>query len=190
MILKTAAERLLGPQTGTLLTKPFFTKHHKTFYEAAPLSSGQMFGIMFGYAWTFSVRIFLEQENADASIWPKQRLPSRLLATRTEREPAYAAVRAVKNRGKWIDGWDLGKKIAIQSKQTPLRQILHPAVRNQKRASGGKSTSADQSGDEGDAAEATTSGALPYFKRSERDLEITDHGQEGWVDHPDVDFGY
>ena len=79
-------------------------------------------------------------------------------------------------------------------KKTPPRQKQYPAVRNQKGnggGGGGESVAAAQSGGNDKAGlKAETEASNRYWEREDRNWQVVDHGEEEWVEHDDVDFGY
>lgn len=101
-----------------------------------------------GRRWAFHTRNVFKKAAIDDSIWAKQKRPIRLLASRAERDTAYKALLDVKDRGKNIDRWNLGKEIARSLMKMPPRQKRHSAVRKQKgNGGGGRSVAAAQSRD-------------------------------------------
>lgn len=158
------------------------------------MMASTMDAIFRGRRWAFHTRNAFKNAAVDDSIWAKQKRPIRLLATRAERDAAYKALLDVKDRGKNVDGWNVGKEIARAMKKTPPRQKQYPAVRNQKGnggGGGGESVAAAQSGGNDKAGlKAETEASNRYWEREDRNWQVVDHGEEEWVEHDDVDFGY
>lgn len=144
-----------------------------------------------GRCWAFHTRnVFKDVAVAD-DIWAKQKRPIRLLTTRAERDKAYKALLDVKDRSKNVNRWDTGKEIARSMKKTPPRQKQYPAVRNQKGDSGDESVSAAQSGGNNKAGlTAEMKASDRCWEKRDRNWHVVDHGEEEWVEHDDVDFGF
>jgi hypothetical protein len=169
----------------------FFIENHDKFFKVAPLMASTMEAIFMGRRWAFHTRNVFKDTAVDDSIWAKQKRLIRLLATRAERDVAYKALLDVKDRSKNVDGWDTGKEISRSMKKTPPRQKQYPAVRNQKGDSGDESVSAAQSGGNNKAGlTAETEASDRYWEKKDRNWQVVDHGEQEWVEHDDVDFGY
>ncbi|TKA56682.1 hypothetical protein B0A53_01877 [Rhodotorula sp. CCFEE 5036] len=177
--------------TGFHLSHVFFIENHDKFFKVAPLMASTMEAIFMGRRWAFHTRNVFKDTAVDDSIWAKQKRLIRLLATRAERDVAYKALLDVKDRSKNVDGWDTGKEISRSMKKTPPRQKQYPAVRNQKGDSGDESVSAAQSGGNNKAGlTAETEASDRYWEKKDRNWQVVDHGEQEWVEHDDVDFGY
>ena len=169
----------------------FFIENHDKFFKVAPLMASTMEAIFMGRRWAFHTRNVFKDTAVDDSIWAKQKRLIRLLATRAERDVAYKALLDVKDRSKNVDGWDTGKEISRSMKKTPPRQKQYPAVRNQKGDSGDESVSAAQSGGNNKAGlTAEMKASDRCWEKRDRNWHVVDHGEEEWVEHDDVDFGF